>query len=109
MTFGGTIDARTSNNGEGDSVDLDIGGSVTMSGKIRISGTADSNSNGQIDFEFCRMTMTSGSLIENVGPFGRNTLSARERLQIQVGASVTANAGTGLNRLVYRDPRSRRL
>jgi cysteine-rich repeat protein len=104
MTFGGTIDARSSNGGTGDSVDLDIGGPVTMTGAVRISGTASGQVNGQVDFEFCVLTMQSGALIENVGPFGRNILRARERATIQSGASILANAQSGSNRIIYRDP-----
>ena len=103
MTFGGTMDARTSNNGRGDSISLDIGGDVTMTGAMRVSGKATNSLNGQVDFEFCRLTMNAGAVIENTGGSTKNILRARERMTVPQGASITADATTGLNRFIYRD------
>ena len=103
MTFGGTMDARTASNGRGDGISLDIGGDVTMTGAMRVSGTAKNGLNGQVDFEFCRLTMNAGAVIENTGGSTKNILRARERMTVQQGASITADATTGLNRFIYRD------
>jgi cysteine-rich repeat protein len=104
MTFAGNIDARTVAGGIGDQIDLDIGGDVTMTGQMRISGVAQGDANGSIDFEFCRLTMNSGALIENVGAKGKNTLRQRERLTIRSGASMKADITSGVNKILYRDP-----
>jgi cysteine-rich repeat protein len=104
MTYAGTIDARTSNAGSADSISLDISGDVVMTGSMRISGTAESQINGQVDFEFCRLQMQSGALIQNVGGFGKNLLRAREKVTINAGAQLTADTASGLNRITYRDP-----
>jgi cysteine-rich repeat protein len=69
-----------------------------------MAGTAEGDSNGQVELEFCRLQMQSGALIDNVGAFGTNQLRARERMRIDGGATVRANASNGLNRLIYRDP-----
>ena len=103
MTFAGAMDARTTNNGRGDGISIDVGGDVDMTGAMRVSGQSTSGVNGQIDFQFCRLTMKSGSIIENAGAYGKNFLRARERVTVQQGATITADAASGVNRLIYRD------
>jgi len=104
VTFAGAVTAAASNNGSADSIIMDSGNDMFLTGTLSLSGSVPAGAiNGIVDLAACRLTVQGGASILNGGSNGRNFLTGRETVNVQSGALVQADGLTGTNTVIYRD------
>jgi len=100
--LGGVIDARTTNGGRPAGVDLEAEGDLSLAGDVFVSGIPAVHYSGNTKIEACRIRLERGAMLSNAVAGATNRLTARDRIEIDAGASLLAN-GDGNNVFVYRD------
>jgi cysteine-rich repeat protein len=105
VIFAGTADARAGVRGTSESISLDAGRDVFLSGTlINGGGEAPGDTNGIVDLRACGINVLAGTRIDNGGPFGVNRFTARESITVAAGSEIGADSETGTNTVEYRDP-----
>jgi cysteine-rich repeat protein len=102
VRVGGVIDARMPNDGTAGDVRLEAGGDLTVDGDVLVAGTRTFAFVGRIILEGCGVRLERGAMLGNYTPGATNTLTARDRIEIDAGASLLANTDAS-NVFVYRD------
>ncbi|HEY2774764.1 MAG TPA: hypothetical protein VGK20_12020 [Candidatus Binatia bacterium] len=100
ITYGGFADASAGNGGIGGLVFLGAGKNISFGGEITVAATSGG---GQLELDGCRLTLQSGSNVDNNCLNGTNTLKqlAFDNMKLLAGSSVTTGAN-GANKLIYR-------
>jgi len=103
LTFNGSADGTAGNGGSADGISLDSLNDISIGGSLVLGGVVPAgNINGIISVTGCRVTVENGASLENNGNDGQNQFVGRERIRVELGSQVTADAATGLNSFTYR-------
>jgi len=103
MTLAGTLDSLGASGGAAGTIYADSDGTLDVDGSITVNGTPDGAINGSVDLTACRININNGSLIDNRGGLGTNSLTGRERVSILPNGQLQ-NEVSGTNTIYYRDP-----
>ncbi len=106
ISYSGDTDVTgsVSQGGTAGSVSFVSGGDVVLDGGFLAGGAPAGLGDSRIDVDACRIHLTANTFVNNVSQNGTNVFTVGESMIADAGSRVQADAATGSNSIVHRDP-----
>ncbi len=88
--------------GDGGFIDLFADGDLVVAGQLLARSRGAQGGGGEISLDGCGITVANGARLENKGDGGDNLITAHDRLLVEPGSTIVADALTGSNTIEYR-------